>query len=138
MALRRLWAYFTREKGLVGGMLAVVALGTACGVWAPSLQSRAIDVIAGARPGPLAPVLLWMLTSYFLYSASQLVQGRIGARLSQSIVKRMREELFGKACRCPDYSRAQRQRKLPRNGTQLCHVSHPELWQLAGVAAGKV
>lgn len=99
--LRRVSSYFAREKKLVAGMLAAVALGTACGVYAPSLQSRAIDVIAGARPGPLAPVLLWMLTSYFLYSASQLVQGRIGARLSQSIVKRMREELFGKIVELP-------------------------------------
>ena len=68
--LRRLSAYFAREKGLVAGMLAVVALGTVCGVYAPSLQSRAIDVIAGDRAGALGPILLVMLAAYLLYSAS--------------------------------------------------------------------
>ena len=99
--LRRLSAYFAREKGLVAGMLAVVALGTMCGVYAPSLQSRAIDVIAGEAPGPLVPILLVMLAAYLLYSAGQLLQGRISAHLSQRIVKKLREELFGKIVELP-------------------------------------
>ena len=99
--LRRLSAYFTREKDLVAGMLAVVALGTVCGVCAPSLQSRAIDVIAGEAPGPLVPILLVMLAAYLLYSAGQLLQGRISAHLSQRIVKKLREELFGKIVELP-------------------------------------
>ena len=99
--LRCLSAYFTKEKGLVAGMLAVVALGTACGVYAPSLQSRAIDVIAGADADSLRSILPVMLAAYLLYSASQLIQGRISAHLSQSIVKRMREELFGKIVELP-------------------------------------
>ena len=99
--LRRLSSYFAREKGLVAGMLAAVTLGTLCGVYAPSLQSKAIDVIAGEWPGDLLPILLVMLAAYLLYSASQLVQGRVGARLSQRIVKKMREELFGKIVELP-------------------------------------
>ena len=99
--LRRLSSYFAREKELVAGMLAAVTLGTLCGVYAPSLQSKAIDVIAGEWPGDLLPILLVMLAAYLLYSASQLVQGRVGARLSQRIVKKMREELFGKIVELP-------------------------------------
>ena len=99
--LRRLSSYFAREKGLVAGMLAAVTLGTLCGVYAPSLQSKAIDVIAGEWPGDLLPILLVMLAAYLLYSASQLVQGRVGARLIQRIVKKMREELFGKIVELP-------------------------------------
>ena len=99
--LRRLSSYFALEKKLVAGMLVTVALGTLCGIYAPSLQSRAIDIIAGTRPDGLAPILLLMLAAYLLYSASQLIQGRISARLSQSIVKRMREELFGKIVELP-------------------------------------
>lgn len=38
-AMRRLAAYFAREKSMVLAMLAVVILGTLCGVYAPSLQS---------------------------------------------------------------------------------------------------
>ena len=99
--LRRLSSYFALEKKLVAGMLVTVALGTLCGIYAPSLQSRAIDIIAGTRPDGLASILLLMLAAYLLYSASQLIQGRISARLSQSIVKRMREELFGKIVELP-------------------------------------
>lgn len=51
--LRQLVSYFAREKALVAGMLAIVLAGTLCGVYAPSLQSRAIDIIAG-DPTPAA------------------------------------------------------------------------------------
>ncbi len=99
--LCRIAAYFAKEKAMVAAMLGVVVFGTLCGVYAPSLQSRAIDIIAGAAQGGLAPTLLWMLAVYLLYSGSQLVQGLLSARLSQSIVKRMREELFGKLVDLP-------------------------------------
>ncbi len=99
--LKRIVTYFLREKGLVFGMLAVVLLGTLCGVYAPSLQSRAIDVIAGTAQGTLSQLLLVMLGAYFLYGISQLVQNLISAHLSQRIVKRMREELFGKIVELP-------------------------------------
>ncbi len=42
-----------------------------------------------------------MLASYLIYSAGQLLQGLISAKLSQRIVKRMREELFGKTIDLP-------------------------------------
>ena len=94
-ALRRILTYFIREKAMVAAMLAIVILGTLCGVIAPSLQSRAVDIIAGARTGVLSPALAVMLAAYMLYSLSQLAQGLLSARLSQRIVKRMRAELFG-------------------------------------------
>ncbi|MGN1002703.1 MAG: ABC transporter ATP-binding protein [Oscillospiraceae bacterium] len=100
-ALRRIARYFAREKALVLAMLAVVVFGTLCGILAPSLQSRAIDIIAGARTGRLGGTLLLMLAVYLLYSGSQLLQGLFSARLSQRIVKRLREELFGKLMSLP-------------------------------------
>lgn len=72
--LKRIVTYFLREKGLVFGHVTVVLLGTLCGVYAPSLQSRAIDVIAGTAQGTLSQLLLVMLGAYFLYGISQLVQ----------------------------------------------------------------
>ena len=99
--LRRILAYFVREKALVISMLAVVVLGTLCGIYAPSLQSCAIDIIAGASAGSLIPTLVLMLAVYLLYSAGQLVQGLISAHLSQRIVSRMREQLFGKIVDLP-------------------------------------
>lgn len=99
--LKRIAVYFGHEKILVIGMLGVVILGTLCGVYAPSLQSRAIDMIAGTTDGKLAGTLLLMLAVYLIYSGSQLVQGLFSAHLSQRIVRRMREELFGKMVDLP-------------------------------------
>lgn len=99
--LKRIVAYFVKEKKMVLCMLAVVVFGTLCGVYAPSLQSKAIDIIAGIHEGSLAKTLALMLSVYLLYSASQLLQGIFSAKLSQRIVKRMREELFGKIVDLP-------------------------------------
>ncbi len=100
-ALRRVLTYFAREKMLVAAMLGIVVLGTLCGIYAPSLQSRAIDVIAKTAQGSLGRILAWMLAVYLLYSGCQLLQSLISAHLSQRIVKRMREELFGKIVDLP-------------------------------------
>lgn len=99
--LKRILTYFAREKILVFSMLAIVLFGTLCGIYAPTLQSKAIDIIAGTQEGGLANALIWMLAVYLLYSGSQLLQGFLSARLSQRIVKRMREELFGKIIDLP-------------------------------------
>lgn len=99
--LKRIIAYFMHEKVLVISMLVIVVLGTLCGVYAPSLQSKAIDIIAGSIDEKLTSTLILMFVIYLFYSGSQLVQGLISAKLSQNIVKRMREELFGKIVDLP-------------------------------------
>ncbi|MDO5786079.1 MAG: ABC transporter ATP-binding protein, partial [Eubacteriales bacterium] len=99
--LKRIVTYFVHEKAMVICMLAIVIFGTLCGVFAPSLQSSAIDIIAGAKEGILSHTILLMLAAYLLYSGSQLLQGLCSAKLSQRIVKRMREELFGKIVDLP-------------------------------------
>ena len=99
--VRRIITYFVRERALVICMLAIVVSGTLCGIYAPSLQSRAVDIIAGERDGMLSRTLLFMLSVYLLYSVCGLLQGLCSARLSQNVVKRMREELFGKIMGLP-------------------------------------
>ena len=99
--VRRIITYFLHEKKLVIFMLAIVVIGTLCGIYAPSLQSKAVDIIAGERAGVLSHTLLFMLSVYLLYSACSLLQGLFSARLSQNVVKRMREELFGKIMELP-------------------------------------
>ena len=99
--LKRIWTYFAKEKTMLIAMLAVVVFGTLCGVYAPSLQSTAIDIIAGSASGALSKTLILMLIVYLLYAGSQLLQGLFSAKLSQRIVKRMREELFGKIVDLP-------------------------------------
>ena len=99
--LKRVFAYFTRERGMVIFMLSVVLFGTLCGVYAPSLQSLAIDTIAGVRVRNLLGTVLLMLCIYLMYSLCQLLQGVVSARLSQRVVKHMREELFAKLVDLP-------------------------------------
>ena len=92
VTLRRLLAYFAEEKLLVLAMLSVVIVGTLCGIYAPSLQSQAVDMLAGCRSGSLFQTVIWMLAVYLLYSVGQLAQSLISAHLSQRIVKKMRKE----------------------------------------------
>lgn len=99
--LKRVITYFIREKATVLSMLVVVIFGTLCGILAPSQQSKAIDIIAGEQQGMLSRTILLMLVLYLLYSVSSLLQGILGAKLSQKVVKRMREELFGKLVDLP-------------------------------------
>ena len=99
--VRRIAVYFVKEKKLVAGMLAVVLSGTVCGILAPSLQSGAVDIIAGEKQGILSHTLALMLSVYLLYSICGLLQGLCSARLGQNVVRQMREELFGKIVELP-------------------------------------
>ena len=99
--LKRIMAYFVREKGMMITLLAVIVFGTLCGVYAPSLQSDAIDIIAGSKMGILSSTIIFMLALYLIYSACQLLQGLLCGKLSQSIVKRLRSELFDKVVDLP-------------------------------------
>ena len=99
--LKRIFAYFAKEKLLVISLLVIVLFGTLCGIYAPSLQSKAIDIIAGTQTGALPVTLSLMLAVYLLYSGSHLLQGLFSAKLSQRIVKNLREELFGKIVDLP-------------------------------------
>ncbi len=99
--LLRVVGYFGREKAMVVLMLFIVLAGTLCSVFAPSLQSSAIDIIAGERMGRFWVTLAGMVILYLCYALSQLGQGILCARLSQRIVKKMREELFEKLVNLP-------------------------------------
>ncbi|MBQ8093656.1 MAG: ABC transporter ATP-binding protein [Clostridia bacterium] len=99
--LKRILSYFVKERGMVLAMLSVVIFGTLCGVYAPSLQSRSIDIIAGSRSDYLPASLALMLCVYLVYSGCQLLQGLLSARISQRLVSRMRGELFGKIVELP-------------------------------------
>ena len=100
-ALKRITTYFAKEKSMVIAMLTAVILGTLCVVFAPMLQSRAIDIIAGSVAGNLGKTVALMAAVYLIYCVFQLLQGLISARLSQRIVMRMRDELFEKIIDLP-------------------------------------
>lgn len=99
--LKRLFLYFGGEKKIVAVLLTAVAVMVACSVYAPKLQSEAIDYITKHIFDSVGKVLVIMLIVYGIYTVCSLIQSVLSAHLSQHIVKRMREELFDKIVHLP-------------------------------------
>lgn len=99
--LLRLTRSFAPEKPLIALLLAAVTAGCVCAVAAPGFQSAAIDRIKDGAYDQLPRFLLLMLAAYLLYGGCTLVQGLAAARLSQRIVRRMRDDLFHKVVNLP-------------------------------------
>ena len=79
---------------MIIGLLAAVIVVVICSVYAPKLQSNAIDIIASGRFKELTPILITMVVLYIIHSICTFLQTKISAVLSQNIVKKMREDLF--------------------------------------------
>ena len=92
--LKRLIAYFAAEKAMIIWLLAAVIVVVICSVYAPKLQSNAIDIIASGRFKELTPILITKVVVYIIHSICTFLQTKISAVLSQNIVKKMREDLF--------------------------------------------
>ena len=99
--LKRIGLYFVKEKKLIFGMLTAVLGGTLAGIYAPMLQSNAVDIIAGQRSGDLKTTIAFMLATYLMISLLRMAQGVFSAKLSLRIVRQFREELFGKVIDLP-------------------------------------
>lgn len=91
---KRMLSYFAKEKVLVVAMFFVILFGTICGVYAPKLQSEAIDQIFAQKREALFLLIGGMLLLYLIYTGCQLVQRLICAHLSQRVIQKMRTELF--------------------------------------------
>lgn len=92
--LRRLVGYFADESKIVLLLFAVVFVVVIASVYAPRLQSDAIDSISQGDFGRLPSILIVMLAVYGVQSLGTFLQSRESAVLSQRVVKRMREDLF--------------------------------------------
>lgn len=101
LTFSRMLRYFAAEKVLTIGTIAFVIAGVAFGCAAPSLQSTVVDIIAGQSDIAFASALAAMLVAYLLYALCQLGDTWMSAHLSQRIVRRLRDELFGKAMNLP-------------------------------------
>ena len=99
--LRRLVLYFSQEKKSLLALMGCVAVTVIAAVYTPNLQSLAIDSISQNRYADLNFYLILMLAFYGAQSLFTLFQGRLSAILSQSIVKRMRNDLFKKIINLP-------------------------------------
>lgn len=99
--LRRLFTYFTEEKLMIYGLIGAVVLSVVCLVYAPSLQSSAIDRLSEGAFDKLPRILVTLLIVYGVYGLGTLFQSLLSAHLSQRIVKKMREDLFEKIVNLP-------------------------------------
>ena len=99
--LVRILSYFSRERLLLTVLALVVVAGALAGVYAPTRQSQAIDLISDGSGNSLLPCVLAMLGAYLLYCLCSLIQTLLCAHLGQRIVSRIREEFFSKLVQLP-------------------------------------
>ena len=99
--LGRLLAYFSNEKKTLVLLFIFVTTGVVLNVVAPMLLSKSIDAITMREFTRVPPILTIMIAVYLVSSGTTLIQERVGARLSQRVVKSMRSELFGKILDLP-------------------------------------
>lgn len=99
--LKRLISYFKEEKLRVISLLSVVFILVVCSVLAPGAQAEAIDLITEGKFQLLPKVILAMSVLYIISCVCSLFQGLISSKMSQGIVKRLREDLFDKIINLP-------------------------------------
>ncbi len=92
--LKRLLGYFVAEKKMLVMLMLAVVVVVVCSVYAPRLQSNAIDAITQGEWKSLTPILITMVIVYIIHSLCTFLQGKLSAILSQNIVAKMRKDLF--------------------------------------------
>lgn len=92
----RLFVYFSQAKKLLLLLLSSVVLVTVSSLFAPALQGEAIDLIKDHAWDLLYRCVFWLLLVYVANILFGLAQSLLAARLSQSIVRQMRHDLFNK------------------------------------------
>ena len=94
--LARLMTYFAKSRRLLVMLLISVACVTVAGLLAPALQGSAIDNIADSAWAALRKGVIVLLIVYAVNVLFTLAQSLLAARLSQSITRQMRHDLFRK------------------------------------------
>ncbi|MCD7944389.1 MAG: ABC transporter ATP-binding protein/permease [Clostridia bacterium] len=94
--LMRLCKYFVRSMKLFIGLIAAVIAVTIASLAAPALQGMVIDAIEERIWNEFKVYLIILLSVFILSGLFTLAQSLFAARLSQSIVRHMRYDLFNK------------------------------------------
>lgn len=94
--LMRLCKYFVRSLKLFIGLIAAVIAVTIASLAAPALQGMVIDAIEECAWNEFKVYLIILLSVFILSGLFTLAQSLFAARLSQSIVRHMRYDLFNK------------------------------------------
>ncbi len=102
-SLKEFLKYFRKEKSkllLLTILVLIAVLGT---VSAPVFQSRAIDAIVIGKYDDVSSILLIMSSLYIMSALAMLTQARVTAKLSKSIILRLRKDIFTKTTYLPIY-----------------------------------
>jgi len=94
--LSELIKYFKKSSTLVYLLITVVVLVTLTSLVAPAIQGEAIDSIKDRQWDNFYTLLIWLGVAYMAHVLFGLFQSLISARLSQSIVRSLRYDLFKK------------------------------------------
>ncbi len=101
VSFSRLVEYFSSDKLRIFLILMLVSLTVAASVGAPMFQSRAIDCVVDLDFNGLPVLLAAMCGLYLLSGIFMLLQSRITAALSRSVILRIRHELFCRVVHLP-------------------------------------
>ena len=95
--MRRLWGYLSRQKWLLIGIVALVALSSGMELLGPYLMGVAIDtyILQGDVPGLIRTAFL-MIGVYGVSSLATWLQGYVMASLAQCTVRDIRDDIFAK------------------------------------------
>ena len=94
--LARLLKYFRQAKKMLVSLMIVVVCVTIAALFSPALQGNAIDYITTREWNKLYTCVGWLALVYLFNVGFGLAQSLLAARLSQSVVKQMRHDLFKK------------------------------------------
>ncbi len=94
-ALARLLPYLGAYKLQISFVLFFILVYTLLGLLGPYLMGIAIDrFIGGSDPAGLVRTAVWMLTAYVLSNLFNAASSWIMARISQQVLKTLRQDLF--------------------------------------------
>ena len=99
--LKRLITYFGDFKRLFALLTIFVIITTAATVAIPALEGSAIDLIHDGSMNKLILLIIWLVVLFVIQAVTSLLQTRLSAKLSLSITKRMRRDLFDHIVRLP-------------------------------------
>ena len=97
----RLLKYFSGAKKQLAGLIVAVVAVTLLSLAAPAMQGRAIDSIKAHDWSLLYRCVFLLLGIFVVNVGANLAQSLLAARVSQSIVRRMRHDLFKKIDNLP-------------------------------------
>lgn len=99
--LKRLWVYFKSKRKQLILIISAVIFHTLLLVTVPYLVGQAVDTLATPEPQALYTILILLVVIHLINVSLSLFQGWSMTKMSQEIVKSMRDVLFSKLQHLP-------------------------------------